>query len=148
MFQSISSRLRLGWIRNDGAHVNLHTGFHRSRLPIKRNSRRIEFDPLSHLDKTWSVQSDPVERQIIHPWPLVSFLSIYHDRYAASLGPKILHHFEQFFSIAFPLPKLDMFAIPDISVSAMENWGLITYRYSILHFFTKVIKLKQNAWDR
>lgn len=27
-----------------------------------------------------------------------------------------------------PSAKIDMFAIPDFAVSAMENWGLITYR--------------------
>lgn len=54
-------------------------------------------------------------------------------RYALEVGPKILRYFEDYFGIKFPLPKIDMVALPDFSAGAMENWGLITYRllYSI-----------------
>ncbi|XP_036344816.1 aminopeptidase N-like [Rhagoletis pomonella] len=48
--------------------------------------------------------------------------------YALSVGPKILKFLEEFFDLPFPLPKIDMIAIPDFQAGAMENWGLITYR--------------------
>lgn len=48
--------------------------------------------------------------------------------YSLLVGPKILKHYEDFFQIPFPLPKIDMIALPDFSAGAMENWGLITYR--------------------
>ena len=48
--------------------------------------------------------------------------------YALSKGMEIITHFETFIDINFPLPKQDMYAIPDFSAGAMENWGLITYR--------------------
>ncbi|XP_021919195.1 aminopeptidase N-like isoform X1 [Zootermopsis nevadensis] len=54
--------------------------------------------------------------------------------YAASIGPKILHYLETYFNIPFPLPKQDMVALPDFGFSAMENWGLITFRESALLF--------------
>jgi aminopeptidase N len=46
--------------------------------------------------------------------------------YSLSIGPKILTYFEDFFGIKYPLPKMDMIALPDFSAGAMENWGLIT----------------------
>lgn len=50
-------------------------------------------------------------------------------KFALEIGPKILKYFEEFFQIKFPLPKIDMAAVPDFVAGAMENWGLITYRY-------------------
>lgn len=54
--------------------------------------------------------------------------------YAKSIGPKVLKFYEDYFDIKFPLPKIDMIAIPDFSAGAMENWGLITYRETALLF--------------
>jgi len=54
--------------------------------------------------------------------------AINQSRYSLSIGPKILRYFEDYFKIKFPLPKMDMIALPDFSAGAMENWGLITYR--------------------
>lgn len=36
-------------------------------------------------------------------------------RYALEVGPKVLKFFEQYFNISYPLPKLDMIALPDFS---------------------------------
>ncbi|CAB3360791.1 Hypothetical predicted protein [Cloeon dipterum] len=48
--------------------------------------------------------------------------------YALQVGPAILKYFEKYFKIPYPLPKMDMVALPDFAAGAMENWGLITYR--------------------
>jgi aminopeptidase N len=52
--------------------------------------------------------------------------------FALDVGIKVLTYFEKYYDIPYPLPKQDMIAIPDFSMGAMENWGLITYRETAL----------------
>ncbi|KAK4560957.1 Aminopeptidase 2 mitochondrial [Recurvomyces mirabilis] len=51
-----------------------------------------------------------------------------HGKFSAELGARTLEFYEKEFASPFPLPKMDMVAIPDFSAGAMENWGLVTYR--------------------
>ncbi|CAH8442119.1 unnamed protein product [Dicrocoelium dendriticum] len=39
-----------------------------------------------------------------------------------------LPFYGDFFGIRYPLPKVDLLAIPDFASGAMENWGLVTFR--------------------
>ncbi|EER05228.1 Puromycin-sensitive aminopeptidase, putative [Perkinsus marinus ATCC 50983] len=48
--------------------------------------------------------------------------------FALDVGIRCLQWYEDFFGIHYPLPKLDMIAVPDFAMGAMENWGLVTYR--------------------
>ena len=50
---------------------------------------------------------------------------------------KFLGEYEKYFGIRYPLPKLDMIAIPDFAAGAMENWGAITFREAILLYDAK-----------
>jgi aminopeptidase 2 len=54
--------------------------------------------------------------------------NIEHGRFSLDLAAKTLDFYEKTFDSDFPLPKMDMVAIPDFSAGAMENWGLVTYR--------------------
>jgi aminopeptidase 2 len=54
--------------------------------------------------------------------------NIEHGRFSLELAAKTLAFYEKTFDSKFPLPKMDMAAIPDFSAGAMENWGLVTYR--------------------
>lgn len=53
---------------------------------------------------------------------------IEHGRFSLDLAAKTLPFYEKAFAADYPLPKMDMVAIPDFSAGAMENWGLVTYR--------------------
>ena len=48
--------------------------------------------------------------------------------YALSAAEYVLHYYDTYFGIKYPMPKLDMIAIPDFEAGAMENFGAITYR--------------------
>nr|CAH8833082.1 unnamed protein product [Trichobilharzia regenti] len=53
-------------------------------------------------------------------------------RYALDIGRRILTYFEDYFGVPYPLPKMDMVALPNFKAHAMENWGLITFIESSL----------------
>jgi aminopeptidase N/puromycin-sensitive aminopeptidase len=49
-------------------------------------------------------------------------------KYALTSAEFILHYYDTYFGIKYPMPKLDMIALPDFEAGAMENFGAITYR--------------------
>src|SRR6266480_1275581 len=55
-------------------------------------------------------------------------------RYALEATAQILHYYNEYFGIPYPLPKLDQLAIPGGFGGAMENWGGITYYETALLF--------------
>jgi aminopeptidase N/puromycin-sensitive aminopeptidase len=48
--------------------------------------------------------------------------------YAVKAAEFVLHYYDDYFGIKYPMPKLDMIGIPDFEAGAMENFGAITYR--------------------
>jgi puromycin-sensitive aminopeptidase len=53
-------------------------------------------------------------------------------QFALDTAAKSLAFYNNYFGIPYPLPMLQMIAIPDFSAGAMENWGAVTYRESAL----------------
>ncbi|MBZ3882684.1 Leucyl-cystinyl aminopeptidase [Sciurus carolinensis] len=66
--------------------------------------------------------------------------------YALQASLKLLDFYEKYFDINYPLPKLDLVAIPDFEPGAMENWGLITYRETSLLFDPKTSSVSDKLW--
>jgi len=62
--------------------------------------------------------------------------------FALELGKKLLTSYEKYFGIKYPLPKLDLIAVPDFAAGAMENWGAITFRETILLYDSKTSSTK------
>lgn len=58
-------------------------------------------------------------------------------KFALHVAVKTLELYKEYFAVQYPLPKLDMIAIPDFAAGAMENYGLVTYREMALLFDDK-----------
>jgi aminopeptidase N len=52
--------------------------------------------------------------------------------FALAATKAILHYYNDYYGIKYPLPKLDQIAVPDFQAGAMENWGAIVYRETAL----------------
>jgi puromycin-sensitive aminopeptidase len=54
--------------------------------------------------------------------------NVAHTDFALETAVRCLEFYEDYFGIAYPLPKADLIALPDFASGAMENWGCITFR--------------------
>jgi aminopeptidase N len=72
-----------------------------------------------------------------------------YGRYALEATAQILHYYNDYFGVPYPLPKLDQIALPGGFGGAMENWGGITYYESALLFDPKnsSAETKQNIFE-
>ena len=68
-------------------------------------------------------------------------------KYALSAAEFVLHYYDTYFGLKYPMPKLDMIALPDFEAGAMENFGAITYRETDLLIDEKTAseRSKQNV---
>jgi aminopeptidase N len=55
-------------------------------------------------------------------------------RYALASAVSLLGYYNDYFGVKYPLPKLDLIALPGGVGGAMENWGGIVFNESILLF--------------
>uniref|UniRef100_A0A8C1MYQ1 Aminopeptidase n=1 Tax=Cyprinus carpio TaxID=7962 RepID=A0A8C1MYQ1_CYPCA len=53
-----------------------------------------------------------------------------HAEYSLKVTEDILKQYQKIFGLNYPLTKIHQIAFPDISVAAMENWGVISYQES------------------
>lgn len=61
-------------------------------------------------------------------------------------GRKSLEYCEQYFSIPYPMSKLDLIAVPDFAFGAMENWGAVVFRENLLLYDSE--KTSQAGMER
>ena len=67
-------------------------------------------------------------------------------KFALDCATKIISFFNTYFGIPYPMPVLNMIAIPDFAAGAMENWGAITYRESALLVDPKNSSTMNKQW--
>ncbi len=58
--------------------------------------------------------------------------------FGLEFGRKSLAFSEAYYGIPYPLPKMDLIAIPDFAFGAMENWGAITFRENLLLHYPEI----------
>lgn len=56
-------------------------------------------------------------------------ISAYQSEIGQKLASDLINFYEDYFNVKFPLSKIDIVAVPSLDFGAMENWGLITFRY-------------------
>src|SRR5271165_5810064 len=70
-------------------------------------------------------------------------------RFPLDATKAVLHYYNNYYAMKYPLPKLDQIAVPDFQPGAMENWGAIIYRETDLLIDEKTASVgaKQNVAD-
>lgn len=67
-------------------------------------------------------------------------------KFALDVAIKSLEFYNDYFGIPYPLPNLDMIALPDFESAAMENWGAITYRETAILVDDEQTSLTNKQW--
>lgn len=67
-------------------------------------------------------------------------------KFALETAAKVMSFFHHYFGIAYPLPAMDLIAIPDFANGAMENWGAVTYRETALLVDEESSSLHTKQW--
>ncbi|MCL2371442.1 M1 family metallopeptidase [Candidatus Saccharibacteria bacterium] len=81
-------------------------------------------------------QFQSVEHISKHGTKVTTYATANHSQaslqFACEVASRSLDFFTEKFGVRYPLVKLDQVALPDFEAGAMENWGLITYRESLM----------------
>lgn len=67
-------------------------------------------------------------------------------KFALEVSIKSLEFYNDYFNIPYPLPVLDLIAIPDFESAAMENWGAVTFRETAILVDEENTSLSNKQW--
>ncbi len=66
--------------------------------------------------------------------------------FALETAVSCVEFYEKYFDIKYPLPSIDLIAIPDFAAGAMENWGAVTYRETTILVDRKHSSTQNKQW--
>lgn len=67
-------------------------------------------------------------------------------KFALDVAIRSLEFYNNYFGIPYPLPVLDLIAIPDFESAAMENWGAVTFRETAILVDDTHTSLSNKQW--
>lgn len=67
-------------------------------------------------------------------------------KFALDVAIRCLEFYNKYFDIPYPLPTLDLIAIPDFESAAMENWGAVTFRETAILVDEENTSLSNKQW--
>ncbi|XP_067839089.1 aminopeptidase N-like [Heptranchias perlo] len=73
----------------------------------------------------------------IRVWADKEAISNGEAEFALNITGPILTCFEEYYNVSYPLPKVEIIALPDFLPAAMENWGLLIFRKDSLLYNPK-----------
>ncbi|AYV78975.1 MAG: hypothetical protein Edafosvirus65_1, partial [Edafosvirus sp.] len=82
------------------------------------------------IDEYESIQTKSQNNILINVWTPKGRTE--EGLFALDIASKALDYFTEYFGIQYPLNKIDLIPIPNFEAGAMENWGLITFRFTCL----------------
>ncbi|XP_014206049.1 puromycin-sensitive aminopeptidase [Copidosoma floridanum] len=113
-----------------------------SNMPVKSSTPVASSNKICHVFDTTPIMSTYLVAMIVGEFDYIQeydsdgvCVRVYTPKgkteqgvFALHVASKVLPYCKSYFGIPYPLPKMDLIAIPDFAAGAMENWGLVTYR--------------------
>jgi len=67
-------------------------------------------------------------------------------KFALDIAIKSLEFYNEYFKIPYPMPIMDLIAIPDFESAAMENWGAVIFRETAILVDEENSSLSNKQW--
>ncbi|KAJ1819730.1 hypothetical protein LPJ60_003598 [Coemansia sp. RSA 2675] len=91
-------------------------------------SGELDYIEATTLTGNIIADSDPPQRAPVPCRVYTAAADIDKVQFSLDTAVKVLELLVDMFGCAYPLPKLDLVAVPELEAGGMENWGLILFR--------------------
>ena len=108
--------------------------------PVGTNLKRVTFAPTPKMSSylfvfaTGELERLTAQAGSVTVGVVTTFGKSRQGRFALDNAVKLLDYYNGYFGVPYPLPKLDLIAVPGGFGGAMENWGGIVFFESLLLF--------------